>query len=64
MNNLDELKMHFWAIKATIKALKRTLTSEQLDLYNASIEESKRKFAELHPDIDQEFQQRIDALLP
>lgn len=64
MNKSDELKMHLWAIKASIKALKRALTQEQLDIYNASIEESKRKFAELHPDIDKELQQHFDALLP
>ena len=64
MNTSDELTMHFWAMKASIKALKQALTPEQLDIYHASIEESKRKFAELHPDISQEFQERIDALLP
>ena len=64
MNNSNELTMYFWAIRASIKALKQALTPEQLNLYNASMEESKRKFIELHPDISQEFQERIDALLP
>lgn len=56
--------MRFWAIMASMKALKKALTPEQLVIYNASIEESKRKFVGLYPDISQEFQERIDALLP
>ncbi len=64
MNSSDELAMRFWAIMASMKALKKALTPEQLVIYNASIEESKRKFVGLYPDIAQEFQERIDALLP
>ena len=64
MNANDELGFHFWAIKASIKALKKTLTAEQLNIYNAAIEEAKQKFLKLRPDISQEFQQRIDELLP
>ena len=64
MKAYDEIGLHFWTIKASIKALKKTLTPEQLDIYIASIEESKQKFLKLHPDISQEFQERIDELLP
>ncbi len=64
MTTTEELTMHLWAIKASIKALKSTLNSEQMESYNASIEAEKRKFIEHHPSFEKEFEKQIDSILP
>nr|DAY47126.1 MAG TPA: NICKEL-COBALT-CADMIUM RESISTANCE PROTEIN NCCX BINDING PROTEIN, MEMBRANE PROTEIN [Caudoviricetes sp.] len=63
MNTSDELEIRFWAIMTCIKALKKSLTPEQLDLYKDSIQESKQRFLKHRPDISQEFLERIDKFL-
>ena len=63
MSKLDELQVHFWAIRASIKALKESLTHEQLKIYTDSINKSKQEFLERYPDIYRSFEKQIDKLL-
>lgn len=54
-DGMSELKIVYGSIQAKVKALKATLTDEQLVEYNKSIAESKQRFIDNHPECSSEL---------
>lgn len=59
---MDKLELLFAALSAKLSALKKALSDEQLEIYDAEIERIKQSFLESHSSLSPELLDYVEKL--
>lgn len=63
-NLYQDIELQFFVIRASIKALKKSLPEDQLVAYEKSLQESIAYYLSQHSELPKDARQRIERLLP